>query len=251
MSRFTVAIITYNEEKNIGKCLEALQGLPCEILVVDSFSTDKTADISRSYGCRVISREFTGFADQKQFAVTKAKNDWVLAIDADEVVSKELKDELIDLFRQDSIPYCGYEIHIILCYMGKIMRHSGVGFVHKTRLFDRRSGCYEFSYVHEKIKLDGPVGRLNGPCIHYSYHDLAHHVEKSNNYTNLAAQDYKGKGKRYPKIWVALKFPVTFLTYYFIKGGILDGYPGFMWSFFAAFYTMLKIAKTIEIPDFI
>jgi hypothetical protein len=101
--------------------------------------------------------------------------------------------------------------------------------------------------VHEKIILNGPVGRLKGAIIHYSFHDLYHHVGKLNTYTSLAAEQYKQAGKSYPKIWIAFKFPVTFLIYYFIKKGILDGYAGFMWSFFAAFYTTIKIAKTIEI----
>ena len=136
-----------------------------------------------------------------------------------------------------------------LYYMGKIMHHSGVGSEHKLRLFNRKYGAFDFSYVHEEIKLNGPVGRLKGTCIHYSYNDLHHHLEKSNIYTTLAAQHYKQKGKRYHKMWVAFKFPITFLIYYFIKGGIFDGYPGFMWSFFAAFYTTVKIAKTIEMTE--
>jgi len=247
MTGLTVTIITYNEERNIGNCLEAIRGLADEILVVDSFSTDKTVEICESYGCRVISRAFKGFADQKQFATNEAKNDWILSLDADEVVTKGLKNEICFLIQQEKIPLCGYEIRFLFSYMGRIMHHSGVGFVHKIRLFNRNCGRFEYSHVHEKIILNGPVGRLKGAIIHYSFHDLYHHVGKINTYTSLAAQQYKLEGKSYPKIWVALKFPVTFLIYYFIKRGILDGYPGFMWSFFAAFYTTIKIAKTIEI----
>jgi glycosyltransferase involved in cell wall biosynthesis len=246
MEGLTATIITYQEEANIGRCLEALKGLPEEILVVDSFSTDKTVEICRSYGCKVILREFTSYVDQKQFAVNEATNEWILSLDADEVITEGLKNEIISLLEQETIPFYGYEINLSLFYMGKIMRHSGVAFEPKLRLFNRNSGAFEFTYVHERIKLDGPVGRLNGTAIHYSYKNLYHHLEKTDMYTTLAAQHNKHKGKRYHKLWVAIKFPATFYIYFFIKGGILDGYAGFIWSLFAAFSSTVKIAKTIE-----
>jgi glycosyltransferase involved in cell wall biosynthesis len=249
MERLTVTIITYQEERNIAKCLEAIKGLADEILVVDSYSTDKTVEICESYGCRVLLREFKGYGDQKQFAVNEAGNDWILSVDADEVVTGGLKNEIINLLQQEKIPFCGYEICFSLFYMGKIMKHSGVASEPKLRLFNRRSGTFEFSYVHEGVKLNSPVGRLKNAIIHYSYDSIYHHLEKSNIYTTLAAKQNKLQGKRYHKMWVAVKFPVTFLIHYFIKGGILDGYPGFMWSFFAAFHTTVKIAKTIEITE--
>ena len=247
MTGLSIIIITYNEEHNIGKCLEAVKGLADEILVVDSFSGDKTVEICESYGCRVIRREFKGFADQKLFAANEAKNDWILSLDADEVMTEDLKNEIHTMLLQGTMPLCGYEIHLLLSYMGKIMHHSGVGTVYKLRLFNRKYGTFEFSHVHEQIVLNGPVGRLKGKIIHYSYRDFHHHFEKSNFYTSLAAKQYQQAGKRYQKAWVAFKFPVTFLTYYFLKMGILDGYPGFMWSFLAAMYSTIKIAKTIEL----
>jgi len=247
MEDLTITIITHNEERNIGRCLEALKGLPDEMIVVDSFSTDKTVEICESYGCRVIQRDFKSFVDQKQFAVFEAKNDWILSVDADEVITEGLKNEIAGLLKQEKIPFEGYEIHFSLFYMGKIMHHSGVGNEHKLRLFNRKYGAFGASYVHEKINLNGPVSRLKGRVIHYSYNDLQHHLEKSNLYTTLAAINNKKNGKKYYKLWGTLKFPITFMLYYFIKGGFLDGYPGFMWSFFAAFYTTVKITKTIEV----
>ena len=249
MPELSVVIITHNEEQNIGRCLDALKGLADEIIVVDSFSTDKTVEICETYGCRVIVREFKGYVDQKQFAVNEAKNNWILSLDADEVITEGLKTEIATLFQQEKIPYNGYWIRFSLYYLGKILRHSGVGFEHKLRLFDRQTGAFEFTYVHEEVKVNGLAGRLKGIIIHYSYHDLQHHIEKSNDYTTLAAKHYLKKGKHFSKLWVAFKFPVTFLLYYFVKGGFLDGYPGFMWSFMAAFYTTTKIAKTIELID--
>ena len=129
------------------------------------------------------------------------------------------------------------------------MNYSGVSKEPKLRLFNRNHGKFYSSFVHEGVKLDCPTGRLNGLTIHYSYADLGHHLEKSNQYTSLSALDLKQRGKRYSKLWVPFKFAVTFLIYYFLKRGILDGYPGFMWSIFAAFYSSVKIAKTIELQN--
>jgi glycosyltransferase involved in cell wall biosynthesis len=248
MTAISVTIITHNEEQNIARCLEALKGLPDEILVVDSFSADRTVEICESYGCRVIRREFKGFVDQKQFAVDQSRNNWILSLDADEIVTEDLKKEIEELFRKDP-PCDGYRLRFSLYYMGRILKHSGVGFEHKLRLFDRRKGAFEPTYVHEVIRVNGPVGRLKGISVHYSYNDLQHHLEKSNRYTTLAAQHYHQQGRRFYKSWAVLKFPITFFLYYFVKGGILDGFPGFMWSFLAAFYTTIKIAKTIEMSE--
>ena len=249
MTGLTVTIITYNEEKNIGRCLDAIRGLTDEILVVDSFSTDNTVGICESYGCQIIQRKFTGFSDQKQFAVDQAKNDWILILDADEVVSDELKKEIALILHQDRIPFSGYEICFALFYMGRIMHHSGVGNEHKVRIFNRKYGAFEFAVVHEKLKMTGPVGRVKGKIIHNSYADLYHHVDKTNRYTSLAATINYDQGKKYSKLWVFFKFPISFMIYYFIKGGILDSYPGFMWSLLAAFSTTIKIAKTIEMKE--
>ncbi len=247
MDGLTVIIITYEEEKNIGKCLEALQGLADEILVVDSFSKDKTVEICKSYRCSVIQRKFIGFADQKQFAVDEAKNDWILSVDADEVITNELKIEIADLLRQDKLPYQGYNIRISLFYLGKILNHSGVRSDRKLRLFNRKHGKFEFAEVHEHFKLTGPVGRLKGRIIHYSYNDIHHHITKLNQYTSVAAAQDNKKGKRYSSLWCMFKFPFTFILFFFFKGGFRDGFPGFVWSFFATVYTTVRIAKTIEL----
>ena len=117
------------------------------------------------------------------------------------------------------------------------------------RLFDKRKAGFACVPVHEYVKVEGLVGKLKGEIFHHSYRDIGHHLEKMNIYTTFAAKGNRKKNKSYPKFWVFFKFPVTFFIHYFIRGGILDGYPGFMWAFFAAFYTSVKIAKTIEMAD--
>jgi hypothetical protein len=140
----------------------------------------------------------------------------------------------------------GYRIPRKLVYLGRVMRFSGTGNEKLLRLFNRRHARFTDVLVHEKVVAEGKTGSLRGNLLHYSYKDLAHHFAKTNEYTTRAAGEYAAKKKRFSRLWVAGKFPVSFITFYLFKGGILDGYPGFMWSFMAAVYGSMKIAKTIE-----
>ncbi|MEI6898985.1 MAG: glycosyltransferase family 2 protein [Bacteroidota bacterium] len=255
ITKLSVVIITLNEELNIERCLTSVKDIADEIIVVDEFSRDRTVEICKTFGCKVYQREFKGYGDQKQFAVDQASNDWVLSIDADEEVSEGLKKEISDLFQPSisaDVPltnYNGFMIPFSLLFMGRIMKHSGLGNEVHLRLFNRNNGHFTLSEVHETIKVEGKIGTLKGKMIHRSYRDIAHHIEKSNIYTSQAAEGYSKKGRKFSKFWVGLKFPVTFFIYYVIRGGFLDGYPGFMWAFMAAFYTTIKMAKTIEIGE--
>jgi glycosyltransferase involved in cell wall biosynthesis len=246
MKQLSVVIITYNEEQNILRCIESVKDLAGEVLIIDSNSTDRTVEICMSSGCRVIIHSFEGYGQQKQFGVENAKNDWILSLDADEIVTQDLVEEINKIMGLDSISFSGYYIPFSLFYLGKILRFSGTGHEVHLRLFDRNKGKFTDSEVHESIEVNGTIGRLSGKVIHYSYRDISHHLSKINTYTTRAAIGYTVKGKTYSKTWVAFKFPVSFFVYYFIRLGIFDGFPGFMWSFFAAFYGSVKIAKTIE-----
>jgi glycosyltransferase involved in cell wall biosynthesis len=306
MPKLSVVIITRNEEQNILHCLESAAPVADEIVVVDSNSTDNTARICREFGCKVYEREFDGYGAQKQFAVDQATNDWVLSVDADEIVSTELKEELGQMFEVDSdkvtglhgnsmsqppshsitqspnhsitqslshsitqspnhsitqspnhsitqspnhsVPMpAGYNIPFSLHFMGRLLRYSGVGNEVHLRLFDRTRGKFTLVPVHEGIEVQGAVGKTKGRIIHFSYRNISHHLEKINTYTSQAAEGYQKRGESFSKIWVALKFPISFISYYIVKRGFLDGYPGFMWSFLAAVYATLKVAKTIEL----
>jgi glycosyltransferase involved in cell wall biosynthesis len=249
MHKLSVVIITLNEEENIGRCLASVRAIADEIVVVDGLSKDKTVEICNAFGCKVISREFKGFSDQKQFAVDQARNDWVFVLDADEEVTEELRSEISGLLSKDQIPCNGYKTPRALYYLGRVLRYSGVGEKPVLRIFNKRVGKFNSAPVHEEIIVEGPIGILKHRMIHYSYRDLSHHLQKTDVYTSHAASGYVKRGKHFPKPWVAFKFPVTFITYYFFRGGFLDGYPGFMWSFFAAFYGSLKLAKAIEMEE--
>ena len=252
MPELSVVIITFNEEANILRTLESVRPFADEIVVVDSMSSDRTASICKDFGCRVYEREFDGYGTQKQFAVDQSSNDWVFSIDADEVVTEELQREIKAMFAGKKVPglpapeHPAYRVPRCLHFMGRVLRHSGVGREYLLRLFDRTKGGFTRVAVHEEIKVEGTSGILRGSLIHYSYRNISHHLDKINNYTSLAASDYAKNGRTFSRLWVALKFPVSFFSFYVIKGGFLDGYPGFMWSFLAAVYGSLKIAKTIE-----
>ena len=247
MPAISAVIIAKNEEDKILRCLDSLKSFAADIVVVDSMSADHTAEVCRNSGCRVFQREFDGYGNQKQFAVDQASNDWVFSIDADEVVTPGLQSEMKELSGASSLPFDAYIIPFSLVYMGQILRHSGVGHETHLRLFNRNKGRFTTSPVHEGIVTTGSTGRLRSRILHYSYRDIRHHIEKINTYTSQAAEGLVNKGKHYSGLEIALKFPLSFFTHYIIKGGILDGFPGFVWSWLSAFYASLKLAKTAEL----
>jgi len=249
MPKISVTVITFNEEDNIRNCLDSVKSFADETVVVDSFSTDRTVSICRDSGCRVFERAFEGYGLQKQFAAEQTRNDWVLSVDADEVLSPELQNELSDFSREKEARFNGYDIPFSLYYMGRILNHSGVGHESHLRLFNRQKGRFTKSPVHEGVEVEGDTGKFQNRIVHYSYRDISHHLGKINTYTSQAAEGLAASGKSHTKISVAFRFPLTFLTYYFLKGGIRDGYPGFIWSYMAALYSSLKIAKTIELHN--
>jgi len=246
MAELSVVIIARNEEQGILRCLASVKPVAGEIIVVDSGSTDRTAELCREAGCRVFFRPFDGYGTQKQFGVNQAGNDWVLSIDADEVLTPRLQEEIRE--KLAGLPReAGFNIPFALHFMGRTLRHGGVGNEFHLRLFNRTRGGFTTVPVHEGIEVNGAVGILRGGILHYSYRNISHHLEKINTYTSQAAEGYMKKGKSFPKGWAMLKFPFSFFAFYIVKGGFLDGYPGFMWSFLAAVYATLKVAKTIEL----
>lgn len=247
MKKLSAVIITHNEEYNIGRCLASLQGLADEMIVVDAHSSDQTAAICASYGCKILQKPFTGFSEQKQFAVDHASNDWVFSLDADEEVTPELKKEIFDFLNEEGSRVTGCFILRDLVYLGKHMKFGGTSGERILRIFDRKAGAFDGAVVHEKVRVEGATRTLRGKLLHYSYRDLGHHVVKINAYTQKIAEDHVRKGKTFPKIWAILKPTVTFFTIFLLKGGLFDGYAGWIWSRMGSLYAALKISKTIEL----
>jgi len=222
----------------------ALLSLRCcdEILVVDSGSQDRTVEIAEKNGARVITREFQGYADQKNFAAQSAQHDWILALDADEEVSPALEEELRAI-KERNPKFDAYSFPRRARYLGRWVRHSGWYPDRKVRLYNRRKGRWAGDYVHESVKVLGKVGQLRGELLHYTCDDFARHIQTLNRYTTLAAQEMAVRGERVGWSQLLLSPPWAFFRTFFLKLGFLDGGHGFVIATMAAFYVFSRNLK--------
>jgi glycosyltransferase involved in cell wall biosynthesis len=245
MAKLSAVVITYNEEVCIGRTLAALDFCD-EIVVVDSGSTDSTVALCEQAGAKVFERAFSGYGSQKQYAVSLAQNDWVLAIDADEVVSPELAAEIRSTILS-SDPSCnGFHVPITLVFFGRILRYGDEYKNPHLRLFNRAFGTFTSDHIHEHVLVQGKTQALTNHILHYSYRNLADYFTKFNSYTTVAADALFEKGKRVSVIAIVLRFPLTFIKNYFFRRSILDGFPGFLWSLLCSVYAVVKYAKLAE-----
>ena len=243
----SVAIITLNEEKNIRRTLESVKWAD-EIVVVDSGSSDRTADICREYTDKIIHQEWLGYAGQKNLAIDRTKNDWVLSLDADEPVEPALANEIRVLIgRPDACD--GYRIPRKTFFLGKWMKHGGWYPDLNLRLFRRGKGRFEERAVHESIKVDGTVGVTRNAMEHHTFPDLESYMSTINKYSSLAAQVMAQKGLPPSKTsWVSIIIrPLfTFLHKYIVRLGFLDGKHGLILNVFHSYYVFAKYAKAWE-----
>ncbi len=244
MMRISVVIITFNEEKNLARCLDSVKGVADEILVVDSSSTDNTVAIASSFGARIIDHPFEGYAKQKIFATAEAANDWVLSLDADEELPQPLKDSILAV--KSNPQYNVYKMPRLTNYCGKWIRHCGWYPDYQTRLYDRTKGAWEDRKVHEFWKANdatGKTGTLKGDLLHYSFDSIASHLKKIEKYTELAALAAAESGKSAGILKIIFSPIWHFLTEYFIKLGFLDGYYGFVICRLSAYSAFVKYSK--------
>lgn len=241
MNRLTATLITSNEEQNLPRVLASLAGLADEILVVDSGSTDRTCEIARQRGARVLSRAFTDFAEQKNFAAAQAANDWILSLDADEELSRELRESL-RAWKQQAPAEVAYEFARRASYLGGWIRHSGWYPDRKVRLY-RRDRCRFVGRVHESVEVDGLVGRLDGELYHYTVRTFDEHAAKVDFYTTLAAEQLFAAGRRRWRLAMLLAPPWTLLRTFVMQMGFLDGSRGWLIARMAARYVFLKYRK--------
>ncbi len=243
----SAVIITFNEAKRLEPALKSLQGLVSEIVVVDSHSSDETVRIARRYTDLVFERTWTNYADQKNFADSKASSPWILSLDADERVSPELRDEILAIKTGPGPSCAGFEIPRLVYYLGRWIRHSGWYPDRKIRLFRRDKARWEGDYVHEELVLDGARRALKFPIHHFTYDGIADHVARINKYSDLGAQKlYAGRVKC--RLAHLVGWPVgRFLKSYIFKLGILDGFPGLVISVLNGYSIFLRFAKLREI----
>jgi len=239
MEKISATIITKNEEKNIDRCLFSLDWVD-EIVVVDSGSTDKTLEICKKYGCKIFQTEWMGFGKTKQLAVDKTSNNWVLSIDADEYISKELKKRLINFDVNNCL---GYKIKRSSFYLNRKIKYSGWQSDFPIRLFNKEYGGFNQKEVHESIEVRGLVCKIKHEILHYPFPSITAHVNKINLYTELGAQELFKKNKKTTIIYAFISGISKFIKMYFIKFGFLDGKEGLILAILSGYYSMLKYLK--------
>ena len=239
-------VVCFNEEDRIEDCLESLRWCD-EIVVVDSFSTDRTAEICRRYTDRFIQREWAGFREQKAYAHSLATKDWVLSVDADERVTAELRQEIHDALSRHGREYAGFALPRLVYYLSRWWRRGGWYPDYAVRLFRRERGTLGGTDPHDKILVDGKIRRLNNPLHHYSYRNMDDHIERINRYTTIASRELEKAGGRWRWSDALLRPAARFVHSYIFKRGFMDGFAGFYVALTAAVYVFLKYAKLWEL----
>jgi glycosyltransferase involved in cell wall biosynthesis len=268
--QLSVVIITFNEEANIGRTLQSVQPLVAdgngEIIVVDSASTDRTVEIARSQGAKVFVEEWKGFAGQKNSAIDKATGDWILSLDADEELDRDLPALILcitseptphprqELLTATGVPVTSADVNGCWIrrrnkFMGRWIEYGGFWPDPKLRLFRRGAGRFESRLVHEDVHVEGKVGRIrSGALIHHSYPTLSDYLDHMNRYSSLGAEMVVAKGKvRFSFINIVLRPVFTFIYNYFFRLGFLDGREGLLLHLYHAVYVSWKYAKAWEL----
>jgi len=248
MIKISVAIITFNEEKNIKRCIDSVKDFADEIVVVDSLSSDKTCEIATNLGAKVIDQKFLGHIAQKQLAVDNCTNNWILSLDADETCSIELQNELKKLLKTD-LKYDAYSMPRVSFHLNRWIRHGGWYPDRKIRLFNKQKAAWGGYNPHDKVIVNGSVGKLNNDLQHYVFKDLRHNIDTNNSYSSIMAEDLYKNGKKFSFFKLFFKPIGKFLEVYIYKKGFLDGMAGFIIAVGASYSMFLKFAKLWELEQ--
>ncbi len=245
MQGLSIAIITYNEERTLADCLRSCEDLADEIVVLDSFSTDRTEAIARSFpNVRFVQHAFDGHVQQKTRAVALCRNEWILALDADERLTPELRAEIRALEPGD---VDGFRMPRLTFAMGQPVRHSGWYPQWKFRLFRRSRARWVGDNPHDYLVVDGEGAELRGDLLHHSFRDLADQATRANAFSSIQAFNLVHRGRRFSALAAVVRPVVKFLEVYLYKRGFLDGFVGFTIAVNAAYATFLKFAKLHEL----
>jgi len=238
----SVYIICQNEEKHIARVLESIKDFD-EIIIVDSGSSDKTLEIAKEYTNKIHHQEWLGFAGQKEYAKNLCTNEWVLNLDSDEELSSELKDEIEKVIKDDKID--GLDIRINGKYLGDF-NHPLSKFNRRIRFFRKSKGHYPPKLVHESITVDGRIQKASGFILDYGAVDLKTHLDKTNLYSTLRAEEKFAKNKKSSLLKLIFIMPLAFIKSYIIKRSFLNGKRGFIGAINTAYYAFIKEAKLYE-----
>ena len=239
----SVVLITFNEGHHIAKCLKAAQAVADEIIVIDSGSTDNTVDVCKAYGARVVTNPWCGYSEQKNFGNAQASLDWILSLDADEVLNEVL---IQSILKWKDHPQAA-SFKRMTNYCGKFITHGGWYPDVKVRLFNKQETQWE-GVIHEVLQGLSKENTilLEGDCLHYSYYSVEQHYAQAEKFTTIQAEDLFQHGKKSP--WYTRVFsPIAkFVVDYFCRFGFLDGRPGFTVARISAYATHLKYKKIHE-----
>ncbi len=242
----SVFVVTLNEEANLRRCLAGVADLATEIIIADSGSTDGTRAVADSFGAAWHERAWTGFADQKNFALSKCTQPWVLCLDADEEVSPELLEQIRDLLHRDPAEVSGAHFPRLSRFLGRWIRHGDWYPDRQLRLFRRERGRFAGEAGHDHAEVDGEVIGLSGDLLHYSYPTINSYIDKLNGFSDAFAADRAARGKRWSLLGNLLRPPWRFFRGYILRRGFLDGFPGFWIAKATAFSTFLRHSRLYE-----
>lgn len=250
--KISAVIVAFNEEEKIADAVRSLEWAD-EIIVVDSFSTDRTREIAESFGAKVFTQKWLGFSKQKQFAVNMASFDWVFSLDADERVSEDLKDEIAQLKNlPESEIADGYRIPRLSYYMNRPIQHGGWYPDWQLRFFNRNKGAWKDVLIHESVQMTSGarVEKLNADILHFSVENAAHHHRMiGERYAPLAARQMFENNRRTSRLKIATAGFSAFFQTYILKTGFLDGLAGFCIARFAAHHAFLKHLLLYEMQN--
>lgn len=243
MLKLSVVIITFNEERNIARCLNSVKDIADDIVVLDSFSTDGTKAICEQHRVNFITRKWEGYSNSKNFANQQAKYSWILSLDADEALSETLKKTILDLKKGNEHKTCSF--NRLTNYCGSWIKHGNWYPDKKTRLFDRDKIKWE-GLIHEDLVVPAneQVYHFNDDILHYSFYTKEEYLNQSDKFTTLAAEDLYKKNKNAPAYKLILNPLAKFIGHYFVRAGFLDGKAGLEVARYSAYATYLKYKKT-------
>lgn len=247
MTPLSATIITFNEERNIGRCLEALKKIADEIIILDSFSTDQTIEICNQFNVKFIQRKWEGYSSAKNYVNALASHDFIFSVDADEVPNSELIATILSLKKSG---FSGaYRINRMTNYCGKWIKHSGWYPDRKIRLFPKNKAQWQGEFVHEELVFEERlvVSNLKGHLQHYSYYNFEEHRERADKYSLLTAQKLHASGKKVGDMKPVLSAIGRFISMYFLKLGFLDGRMGFKIAQISAKSNLLKYKELIRL----
>ncbi|MBN1849836.1 MAG: glycosyltransferase family 2 protein [Deltaproteobacteria bacterium] len=244
--KISICIICFNEERNIQNCLESASWAD-EIIVVDSGSTDRTIEIIKQYDTKLFRRPWTGYVDQKNYAFSKAGGDWILSLDADEMISAGLREEILHIIEWSG-PADGYRIPRLSFYQDRWIRHCGFYPDKQLRLVKRGKGSWVGGRVHERVEINGSVGALKNDILHYPYKgSIVGQLQTLNNFTTLQAEDLYERGKRFHLILLLFRPLFKFLEVYILKKGFLDGIAGLIIAVTFSYSMFVRYVKLREL----